>query len=88
VKDKLVSILIAIFGVNWKTTLNGWLLLLCGSETVASTFNWAMLIPPQHQAKMQAICMLFAAFGFMSAKDNNVTHSTISAAEPQKVAQG
>jgi hypothetical protein len=83
-KEMLVHTLIAIFGVNWKTTLNGWLLLVCGGEAAAAQFDLVHMMPPEWQTRMQAICFLFMAFGLLGAKDNNVTNSIVPS-EPKKV---
>ena len=80
----IANLFISIFGVNWKTNINGWLLLICGTETAASTFNVVHIVPVEWQPKLMAVCMVFAAFGLLGAKDNNVSNAP-KPAESQKV---
>ena len=76
-KDWIIGILTSVFGVNWKTNVNGWLLAACGGEAAADAFNIVHMLPPEWKVKLQAVCFLLMAFGLFAAKDNNVTNSIV-----------
>lgn len=55
--------------VNWKTSLMGVLVLVCGGT------NFAQVLPEQYNSLLMLFCGVCTAFGLIAAKDSNVSNA-------------
>lgn len=72
-----------LLGPSWRTTLSGYLISICGSTGIADEIN--PFLPDRVRYGLHGLCLLAMAFGLLSAKDANVTHTPALAATEPKV---
>lgn len=65
--------------LNWKTTLAGVTVLLCGGSSVLE------LLPPQWQTIASGVCTIAVGLGFIVAKDSDKSNATAPSATPVAV---
>ncbi len=73
-----------LFGPSWKTTLSGYVLVICGSTGLTDEIS--PFLPERIRYGLHGLCLLAMAFGLLSAKDANVTHTpALAATEPKAI---
>lgn len=61
---------LTLFLTNWKTSVPALMAMLCVADS-----QYMQMLPPEWEAKAQAICTLLLAFGLLAAKDGDKTNS-------------
>ena len=56
---------------SWKTTISGLLIFICGGSELAG------LVPPDLHKYLAWVCLTALTFGFISAKDYNLSNSPV-----------
>lgn len=59
-----------LFLLNWKTSVPALLAMLCVADS-----QYMQMLPPEWEARAQAVCTLLLAFGLLAAKDGDKTNS-------------
>ena len=68
-----------LFFANWKTTVPGILVLLCGGT------SYLDMLPDQWSKGAMAFCSLMVALGLIAAKDADKTNSPVPTTAPIQV---